>query len=300
MVAWQAAARMFQEGALFAAGVIAAEEMPASRRGTAQGLLGTVNSLGSGLGAFLFGVLDYLPFGWRGLCLVSAIPIGFLPLLRTTVPESRRWLARTHPGLHLPPAGYRGRTLLALAVVLLAMSYDVAGFAFATYVPVERYGWSSATTSAMLIVAGALGLPGWWVGGRLADRHGRRGAGAVFLVGLTVAEVAFFSGGPTMLWPGFAGMVFCQGAKVTVLRAWVTELFPTSFRGAAAGWMAASGTLGGMAGLALAGALERPLGGICPAISLVAMAGVVAAAIAYVALPETVGIELEMTAPEPG
>jgi MFS family permease len=102
-----------------------------------------------------------------------------------------------------------------------------------------------------------------------------------------------------MLWPGFAAMVFCQGGKVTVLRSWVTELFPTSFRGAAAGWMAASGTVGGMAGLALAGALEKPLGGIGPAISLVAMAGVVAAAIAHLGLPETRGVELEMTAPEP-
>jgi predicted MFS family arabinose efflux permease len=231
---------------------------------------------------------------------VSAVPLALLPLLRATVPESRRWLTRARPAVHLPPAGYRGRTLVILAVVLLAMSYDVAGFAFATYVPVDRYGWSPGAVSAMLIVAGALGLPGWWIGGRLADRRGRRGAGVLFLVGLTVAELAFFSGGPTMLWPGFAGMVFCQGGKVTVLRAWATELFPTSFRGAAAGWVAASGTVGGMAGLALAGALEKVLGGICPAISLVALAGVVAAAVAYLCLPETGGVELEMTAPEPG
>src|SRR5262249_31763861 len=44
LVVWQGVARMFQEGALFTAAVIAAEEMPAERRGTAQGLLGTVNA----------------------------------------------------------------------------------------------------------------------------------------------------------------------------------------------------------------------------------------------------------------
>src|SRR6266851_4261385 len=33
LIAWQATARMFQEGALFAAAVIAAEEMPAAHRG---------------------------------------------------------------------------------------------------------------------------------------------------------------------------------------------------------------------------------------------------------------------------
>src|SRR5207247_834490 len=48
LVVWQAAARMFQEGALFTSAVIAAEEMPAAHRGTAQGLLGTVTARGSG------------------------------------------------------------------------------------------------------------------------------------------------------------------------------------------------------------------------------------------------------------
>src|SRR5205085_2754551 len=38
VVVTQATARMFQEGALFAAAVIAAEEMPAAERGAAQGL----------------------------------------------------------------------------------------------------------------------------------------------------------------------------------------------------------------------------------------------------------------------
>src|SRR5262249_44705865 len=46
LVLWQGAARMFQEGALFAATVIAAEEMPADRRGAAHGILGTVNTGG--------------------------------------------------------------------------------------------------------------------------------------------------------------------------------------------------------------------------------------------------------------
>src|SRR5437867_10825404 len=63
LVAWQAAARMFQEGALSAAVVIAVEETPAGRRGLAQGVLGVANSIGSGLGAFLLAFLEFFPGG---------------------------------------------------------------------------------------------------------------------------------------------------------------------------------------------------------------------------------------------
>jgi MFS family permease len=298
LVAWQAGARMFQEGALFAAAVIAAEEMPARHRGAAQGLLGTANSLGAGLAAFLFGAIDRWPMGWRGLCLVSLVPLIVLPFLAPALPESRRWLARRAPELRFPPPAYRRRLAAASAVGFLAMSYDFAGFSFATYFPIVRYGWSPAAVSAMFIVAGGVGLPGWWLGGRLADRHGRRLAAILFFVGLAIAEAAFYLGGPDALWPAFAAMVFCQGGKITVLRSWATELFPTSFRGAAAAWMAASGTTGGMAGLALAGRLESVAGGIAPALAFLSGAGVVAAIAAWAWLPETRGLELESIAPE--
>jgi AAHS family benzoate transporter-like MFS transporter len=298
LVLWQAAARAFQEAALFASAVIVAEEMPASHRGAAQGLLGTANSLGAGFAAFLLATVEHWPNGWRGLCMVSIVPLLFLPFLARTLPESHRWLARGEPALRLPPPAYRGRLLAALVVDFHAMSYDIAGFTFASYVPITRYGWSPGAVSAMFIVAGGIGLPGWWLGGRLADRHGRRLAAIVFFVGLAIAEVAFYLGGPAALWPAFAVMVFCQGGKITVLRSWATELFPTSFRGAAAAWIAASGTCGGMAGRALAGWLEPVLGDIAPALALIATVGVVAAVASYVWLPETRGLELEAIAPE--
>src|SRR5206468_89526 len=160
LVVWQAAARMFQEGALFTSAVIAAEEMPAAHRGTAQGLLGTVNALGSGFGALLLSTIDRWPGGWRGLCLVSLTPLVLLPFLRRAMPESRRWLAHTERARQLPPPAYRGRMAATFVVAFLAMSYDIAGFSFATYVPITRYGWSPGMVSAMFIVAGGLGLPG--------------------------------------------------------------------------------------------------------------------------------------------
>src|SRR5262249_27110325 len=178
---------------------------------------------------------------------------------------------RREQALRFPPPEYRGRVVAALTVVFLAMSYDISGFTFATWVPVTQYHWSPGRVSAMFIVAGGIGLPGWWLGGQLAYRRGRRLAAILFFVGLSAAEVAFYLGGESALWPAFAGMVFCQGGKITVLRLWATELFPTSFRGSAAAWITAAATLGGMAGLGLAGVLERVVGGIDHALALIAV-----------------------------
>lgn len=297
-VAWQLTARVFQEGALFTAAVLAAEETAPASRAAGQGLLGTLNALGAGAAGLMLAVIAWMPGGWRGLCVVSVLPLALAPLLRRRLPESRRWLARTGTAVTLPPPAYRGRVLAALVVVALAMSYDVAAFAFVTYVPITVHGWSAGAASAMFIGAGALGLPGAALGGVLADRHGRRPIGALFLVGLTLAELLFFLGGPTALWPGFAAMVFFQGGKMTVIRAWAAELFPTSFRGAAAGWLTAAGALGGVAGLALAGALARVTGGIDVALAIVAGAGVLAAAAVVAWLPETRGLDLDVSAPE--
>jgi MFS family permease len=297
LVAWQAAARMFQEGSLTTAAVVATEEMPAARRGTAQGVLGLVNQLGAGLGALALAVVDVVPGGWRGLFAVNLAPLAALPFLRRTLPESRRWTTGGRAARGRLPSRYRGRLVVAVAVAFLAMSYDVAGFAFTAYVPIAVHGWSPAATSVMIIVAGAFGLPGWWIGGTLADRLGRRPCAVVFLVGLSVAEVIFFQLGTAALWPGFTAMVFCQSGKTAVLRAWVTELFPTAWRATTSAWLSAAATLGGITGLALAGALAPRVGGIGSALALVAVAGLLAAA-GSVLLPETRGLELEAIAPE--
>jgi len=226
------------------------------------------------------------------------LPLLFVPFLRRTIPESRRWTGRTHSRRRFVPAAYRGRLLAGLAVFFLGMSYDVAGFAFTAFWPMSRHGWSAARTSALIIVAGGIGLPGFWVGGRLTDRMGRRRSAALFLVGLALAEAAFFLGGSGALWPSFTAMVFCQAGKTTVLRSWAPELFPTSLRATASSQLAAGGVLGAMAGLAAAGALGAALADMGLAITLVATAGVAAAVLAYTCLPETGGVELEVASPE--
>jgi MFS family permease len=298
LIAWQTIARLFQEGALTAAVVIAAEEMPAERRGAAQGVIGTVNSCGAGFAALLLAAIAYVPGGWRGLAAVSLVPLLFLPFLAREIRESRRWANAERSRSFAVPAAYRARLAVAFGLAFVAMSYDVAGFAFTSYVPVTKHGWSPGAVSAMIVVAGGIGLPGWMLGGELADRIGRRPSAALFLIGLGGAEMLFFLGGEHALWAAFGLMVFCQAGKTTVLRSWMTELFPTSIRGTTTAWVTVGGTLGGMVGLAVAGSIASAIGDIGGALSIVAGASVAVASLATLFLPETSGLELELVAPE--
>jgi MFS family permease len=298
LVAWQLGARIFQEGTLSAAIVIAAEEMPAGRRGKAQGVVGTVNACGSGFAALLFGGIALVPGGWRGLAVLSLTPLAIVPFLRRELRESRRWTAVGGSRRIAIPPEYRSRLALIFALSFLAMSYDVAGFAFTSHLPMTRYGWSPAAVSAMIVVAGGLGLPGFMIGGELADRIGRRFSAAAFLVGLTAAELAFYCGGERALWVAFAAMVFCQAGKTTVIRSWMTELFPTSIRGTATAWVVAGGTVGGIVGFLTAGWLTTRTGDVATALSILSASGIAGAALATFGLPETSGLELEVVAPE--
>jgi MFS family permease len=77
------------------------------------------------------------------------------------------------------------------------------------------------------------------------------------------------------------------------------EVFPTSVRATAAGWLAASGVFGSVVGLAAFGVLADALGSFAGAAILVCLPAVVLTVL-YLTLPETRGMELEQSAPEPG
>ena len=82
-----------------------------------------------------------------------------------------------------------------------------------------------------------------------------------------------------------------------IARALSTELFPTAYRGTAAGLLALAQTLGWGAGLALVGAIAEAAGDLARATSLVALV-TLGAAILLLAFPETSRRELEATSGE--
>ena len=155
-------------------------------------------------------------------------------------------------------------------------------------VPVFRRG----LVAGLLLVAGVGGVIGHPVAGRLADRRGRRLAGAIFYGAFPLLGLVFY-GGPSWMVPiAWVPMIFAMTGGSTIARALSTELFPTSYRGTASGWLTLLETLGAAGGLFAVSWLTAEGASAVPAVRIVMFLAVVAS-VAVLLLPETGQRELE-------
>jgi putative MFS transporter len=302
----QMVARTFMLTASAVAFVIVTEEFPALHRGWAIGMLGALSSCGNGLGAGLFAAIEHLPFGWRSLYAIGVVPLLLVPLLRRRVQETRRFdqhratsaahdvgaLAGWYQPLVSLARAYPGRALgIAVAGGLMAVG-ESAVFQFTGYFTLTVHQWSPGQFSLMFILGGAVGIIGNVVAGRLGDRIGRRTIGFVFLALFPLFAWVFYHGPGWSLPIAWTLFVFCNTAGGVVVRAFSTELFPTSYRGTSAAWLSLIQSLGWAVGLALVGLGTHAPGDIARMTSLVSLV-VFIAGVTLLALPETHLQELE-------
>jgi len=306
----QMATRVFMVIGTAIAIVIVTEEFPAAHRGWAIGVMGALSASGYGLGALFFSQIDHLPYGWRTLYFVGVLPLLLLPRFSRGVPETRRftdghakrrergaegaaWIA---PLLELART-YPGRAGVLTAAIFLVAVGDVAVFQFTAYYAQTVHGWTPGEYAVMFIVAGAVGVIGNIVAGRLADVVGRRTVGVSALVVFPVTAWCFYFGPGWMMPIAFAAFVFCQTAGVTMLRALSSELFPTSYRGTATAWAMLAQTVGWASGLWLLAVGTRRGADLASTTSQLA-AVVLVGGLLLLALPETGRRELEAISDE--
>ena len=263
----QMVTRTFMTVALSLAFVIVTEEFPAEHRGWGIGMLGALGAMGIGLGAGLFALVDVLPYGWRALYLFGLAPLLFWNGFRRGVPETRRFqhhvtergdLAASGFGAALLPIAKLARAYPSRAALVALLSFamffgQVAVFQLIGKFVVDERGWAPWQFSAMFVLGGGVGIIGNVVAGRLGDRFGRRIVGAASMFAFPMFASVFYLGPNWALSPAWIAFVFCVSANTTVLRAFATELFPTSQRGSAMGMSEVVGALGATAGLAVLG-----------------------------------------------
>jgi putative MFS transporter len=307
-IALQMISRAFMVTCSATAFVIITEEFPKDHRGWGIGMLGALGAFGSGLSLLLFAGIDTLPYGWRALYLVGATPLLLLPRFRRRVRETGRFrrqrleresrgdaagplaawldpmraLLRTHPW----------RALAVGAIGSLSAAGHGAGFNFSAYYVQTVHGWAPAQFTAMAVIAGAVGIIGHPFAGRFADHHGRRRVGLLFFGAFPFLALGFYHS------PGWAlpllwiPLIFTLTGGSTIARALATELFPTSHRGTAAGWLQLVDTLGAAVGLFLVSWGTAMGASNIPMISAVVFATGVAGLVVLM-LPETGRRELE-------
>jgi MFS family permease len=287
-------------------GVIAAEETRSRDRAKAIAVVTAAWGAGTGLIAVVRGVAGGA-LSWRGLFGLVLIPLVAMPLLSRRLEESDRFerIRGAAGGALLPPGRLLGRAPAALrrrlwlVCLLIAMLGFVTGPANALlFVYSESVlGLPRLATAAMVVAAGILGLGGLVAGRWAADHLGRRVTAGTTQAVIALAAMLTYSGSPAAAIAGYLLAILAASVFAPAIGALAAEPFPTRIRATVAGWMTVAGILGAVSGLVLFGVLVTALNSFWVAAVVVALP-VLAVCPLYARLPETVGMELEQSAPD--
>ena len=295
LVATQSIGRPLGLALDFLIAVIAAEEMPRGSRAYAIGIMAMASGLGAGVAVMALPLTDLGPSGWRWVFAITLVWLVIAVDIARRLPESQRFSAphAKHVRLHR-------RRFATLAAILVGVNLLVAPASFFQ----NRYlsdvrDFSGTSISLFSLATATPAAIGLILGGRAADRRGRRHLIAVSLPCAAVLIVASFSVGGVPMWATAFGGGLLGGVAYPALAVYRAELFPTGNRSRAAGLLTVAALLGGIGGLLGAGALLDQGWDYRSVMGVLMVGQFIAVVLVLAALPETAQKELEDISIEP-
>ncbi len=299
------------------AGALIAEYMPARVRGAHLNSMQVTWFVGA-CAAYAIGyALLGLPESWRWILASSAVPALIGLALRSSAPESARWLAARgrlaeakailqrcfgeaahelpEQSSHTVPLAAMLRRPFAGALAFVSAMWllqVVPLFAIYTFAPTVLKELHIANAAAGSLAVTAAFLIGSLVAIPLLERVGRR---PICIAGFLVSTLAFAVvafGAPAMTVPAFLCYAIAIGAAAGLELIYPAEIFPTPIRASATGFAASISRIGAFVGtFALPVALGRF--GIVDVMWAAAALSLIGLAIALAFAPETRGRVLD-------
>ncbi len=279
--------------------VILTEEMSRETRARSVGLVAIASSVGAGVAVAALPLADTSDAGWRWLYLLSLIwlPVAFV--LQRQLRETQRF-TRVQTFTDSVPVARVSRSRLftqIAAAFLISVFIASASVYFVNYLRDER-NYNALMVSIFTIVTAMPAGLGLIIGGRIADRRGRRQVGAFSLaIGTLLVVVAFATAGPAMWISQLVGGFFL-GISFPALGVYRGEMFPTAHRSAGAATVTACGLIGGSLGLIAAGQLLARGWSYGEVMATLALAPILVMVLVLTKFPETVHRELEDITPD--
>ncbi len=282
--------------------VIAAEEYPASRRGTVMGVVSAAGGVGAILCAGVVPLLLKTSYGWRSVYFVSIVPLLVLAVARRGLRETARFseqsAAQKNEDLFaIWGTSHKKRMLQLAAIWFLTYVCTQNAVTFWKDFAVSERGFSDAQVGRAVTLAALVSMPLAFAAGKLLDVIGRK-PGATLIYAATIGGVigAYTAHSATALTISLMFAVLGVNTVLTVLNAFTTELFPTQYRGSAFAW---SNNLIGRIGYCVSPPLISYVTsqvGAGPTMTVAAIFPVLGLGVIWLFLPETRGRELEETA----
>jgi len=271
------------------AGTYVAEAWPEDRRKMGAGYLQT----GYYFGFFAAAALNYTigaRYGWRAMFLCGFIPVIIAALTLRKVQEPPRWKAheaeaqRAHPLAEIFGPRYRKRTIVNAALLTVAI---IGLWAGAVYEPTaittlaKRAGMTGGMPAKMVslgtavlsigTINGCVCLP------PIAERIGRKGAVALYFVGMMVTIPLAFGWAfylPNGLTPFITILFFMgfAGGNFAVFSLWLPEQYDTRVRATAFAFATSVGRFVGAGVNFLLGSLVLRMGTLGTPVALTAIA----------------------------
>ena len=294
-VALQMVARVFLATESTLASLVIAEEFRPHRRGAGLSVMGVAAGAGFGAVGLLMLLIPFTALGWRLFYLFALIPLAIVVYLRRNLRETRAFVAaRDEHRLQSsfwPRVGALHRRTLIKAVALVGAFglVQTSGFYYASDLAQNTYGWSGRFT-LIVITAGVFGIVGFFLGGHVSDRVGRKPMVLLANVLAVAGTILIFTGQRGLFVPGFYLDAAAGACFVTVTLAYVAELFPTELRATLSSVVIACQVAAGSLGLALLGALS---GVVSTSLAMMILGGSLLASLLLLRhLPETRGRDL--------
>jgi MFS family permease len=285
--------------------VVVAEEMAAGARGWANGTLSSLYYLGAGVASLVFMAITILPYEWRAIYVIGAVPLFLVAWLRKRLPETQRFAEREQVTRTLSKASATWALLRGIAqqypgrVIGIIIAASAFGFAIspasvlgATYLQTV-YHYAPWQASVLMICCGLVSLGLAIAAGRLSDRIGRRPMAFAIVALAGICFYFFYSGVPSWALPPLWLLAFFGFFSGDALVAgFALEIVPTEYRATVSGLRYVFELACGAVALWLEGRLFHLLGGHGPAIQLCLLA-IPITLTALLFLPEPAGKSLE-------